>query len=297
MIYRIMFARPTAIVPGPIRYKCSIGWRDKPVVPIYSYQWNDRRQNGHEDWGLPKYDGSYGGLQIAWRTKPTIEQARWIESGTFSTKSMNCEQQLPGTTYNEDLDAEIFHYICRRGSYPVQVINRAGVKIAAIQGIALMSTCKQILAECRPVMYSENTFVFDTRGQDSYTHHRGVHAHDAFDRSPHQVPGLPREDGTISQRNTDRAIAHMFDKDARHQPFMSRDPLAKFFRHIGRENASAITKVIIEGFFQTSEQNERYKYNRPIGFGRILPIHATILKNVCPNLRKLTLHTGHNNSL
>ena len=35
----------------------------------------------------------------------------------------------------------------------------------------------------------------------------------------------------------------------------------------------------------------------PIGFCCILPIHATILKNVCPNLRKLTLHTGYNNSL
>ena len=101
MIYRILFARPTAIVPGPNRYKCSNGWCDKPVVPIYSYQWNDRRQNGHEGWGLPKYDSSYGGLQIAWSTKPSTEQARCIEAGTFSTNSMKSEQNLPGTTYNE----------------------------------------------------------------------------------------------------------------------------------------------------------------------------------------------------
>ncbi|PVH77441.1 hypothetical protein DL98DRAFT_364239, partial [Cadophora sp. DSE1049] len=171
------------------------------------------------------------------------------------------------------------------------------VKIAHIQGIALMGTCKQILSECRAVFYGENAFVFDTRGQDPYPHHRGVHAHDAFERAPHQIPGLPRDDGTINQRNTDRALTHIFDKNARHQPFMSRDPLVKFFRQIGPENACAITKVIIEGFFRTAEENERCRYQRPIGFGRILPIHATILKNVCPNFRKLTLHQGHNNSL
>ena len=162
-----------------------------------------------------------------------------------------------------------------------------------------MGTCKQILAECHSVMYGEYTFFFDTRGQDPYTHHRGVHAHGAFDRPPHQVPGLPRADGSISQHNTDRAIAHMIDKDAWHLPFKSRDPLEKFFRHISRENASAIHKVIIEGLSRISEQNERYQYNRPlpIGFCCILPIHATILKNVFTNLRKLTLHTGYNNSL
>ncbi|KAH7395450.1 hypothetical protein BKA64DRAFT_754168 [Cadophora sp. MPI-SDFR-AT-0126] len=297
IIYRILFHRPTAIVPGPIRYKCSIGWRNKPVVPIYSYQWNDRRQNGYEERSLPKYDGSYDNLQISWRSRPTTRQARLVETGVVSTNSLNEEQELPGRTYNEDLDAQVSHYICRRGSYPVQIINRTVVKIAGIQGISLLGTCKQILSECRAVLYGENTFVFDTRGQDPYTHHRGIHAHDAFERFRHQVPGLPRENGFISQRNTDQAIIRMFDKNARHQSFMSRDPLTKFFRTIGRESAQTITKVIIEGFFRTAEEIERYKHKRPLGFGRILPIYTTILKNVCLNLRKLTLHQGYNNAL
>ncbi|KAK0101792.1 hypothetical protein ONS95_006942 [Cadophora gregata] len=247
------------------------------LVPV-----DDRRQNGHEEWGLPKYDGSYGGLQIAWRRRPTPEQAKLIEAGTFSTSSVNEEQQLPGMSYNEELDAEVVQYVCRRGTYSVQVINRAMVKIAGIQGISLMSSWKQILPEYRAVFYGENTFVFDTRGQDPYTHHRGVHASDAFKRYSHQCPGLPLADGTVSHRNTERSITHMFDKDARHQSFISRDPLKKFFRETSQENASAISKVIIKGYFRPVEENERSKYKRPLGFGRILPMHATILKKSVP---------------
>ncbi|KAG4436496.1 hypothetical protein IFR05_008037 [Cadophora sp. M221] len=181
MIYRILFLRPVAIVPGPVRYKCSIGWRHKPVVPIYSYQWDHLRQNGHEEFGLPKYDGSYCGLQIAWRSKPTLVQERMTTADNFLTSTLNSEERLPTTTYNEDLRAE------------------------------------QLLEECRAVLYGENTFNFDTRGQFPYTHHRGIHAHDTFDKAPHQIPGLPREDGTVTQCNIDRAIGHMFDKDVRQQ--------------------------------------------------------------------------------
>ncbi|KAH7370181.1 hypothetical protein BKA65DRAFT_544905 [Rhexocercosporidium sp. MPI-PUGE-AT-0058] len=245
------------------------------------------------------------------RTSGTIHAKENISSSAFqnmmalmmvcrspgATSILNSEEALPFTTYNEDVEAQVTHYVCRRGSYPVQIMNRAVVKVSGIQGIALLSTCKQILEECRAVLYGENTFDFDTRGQSPFTHHRGVHAHDAFDRTPHQIPGLPREDGTVSQRNPHRAITHMFEKDARHQPFMERDPPTKFFRKIGRQNASAITSVIVEGFFRTAEESERYNYQRPIGFSRILPIYATILRNACPHHRKITIHQGSNNEL
>jgi hypothetical protein len=70
-----------------------------------------------------------------------------------------------------------------------------------------------------------------------------------------------------------------------------------FMRKIGRENASKLTRVKFEGFICAAENNSRYKFNRLIGLARLLPIYTTILNNVCADLRKLVLHSGHNNAL
>jgi hypothetical protein len=60
--------------------------------------------------------------------------------------------------------------------------------------------------------------------------------------------------------------------------------------HIGRVNASFITKVAIEDFFRAAEKDLRYRDNRPSGLARILPIQTAILNNACPAFTELTLH-------
>ena len=298
MILRKLLVRPVAIVPGPVHYKCSIGWRDKPVVPWYRYQWDDRRQQGHEEYGLPTYSGDDNYLQIAWRSKPTDEQLQQIELGNLEGNQLNGELRLLAESWDDELQANVNHYVCYRGEFGSQIINRAVIVTSGLHGLSILRTSKRLNAEGIPLLYGENTFVFDTRGKSPYTHHRGIHAHDAFAANTHHIPGFPNRDGRPATRNQiARALNLMFDKDIFHGSFSHRDPMMIFMRKIGRANASKLTSVKIEGFFRTAEINPIYKFNRPIGLSRLLPIYATILHHVCPNLRKLVLHQGHNNGL
>ncbi|KAN0102283.1 hypothetical protein V8E51_012793 [Hyaloscypha variabilis] len=297
IILRQSLVRPVAIVPGPVHYKLSIGWRDKPVLPWYRYQWNDRRQQGFEEYGLPSYNGETQHLQIAWRTKPTVEQHREIEQGNAEGNDLNNELRLLDSTWDSEIQAQVGHYVCQRGEFGPQIINRAVILTSGIQGINLLRTCKQLHKEGTSLLYGENTFVFDTRGKSPYTHHRGIHAHDVFNANTHHIPGYPNPNGRPASRNQiARAIDMMFNKGIFHGSFSYRDPMMVFMRKIGRENASKLTSVKVEGFFRTAENNPRYKSNRPVGLARLLPIYMTIL-NVCPNLRKLVVHQGHNNAL
>ncbi|KAH6721635.1 hypothetical protein BKA61DRAFT_700372 [Leptodontidium sp. MPI-SDFR-AT-0119] len=297
LIYRIPFRRPTAIAPSDIRYK----FGKKPTLSIYSYQWNNLRQDGHGESFLPKYDGSHADVNVAWRSKATLEQSRAIGAGKYKKCASTGERELSHTTYKEDIDAKVKHYVYQAGDSPAQVVNRAVVSVTGIQGVALLGTCKQLLEECRVVLYGENTFAFNTcgpRGQVPYKDSLGLHAYDAFQDRPHEIPGLKtiqtKRSGGMTQGRINHAINIMFDKDTTHQPqpFMARDPLIKFFRNIGPSSASHVTSVILEGHFRTAD-NTRKSRQRPISFRRTLPIHSTILKNVCPKLRKLVLSQAY----
>ncbi|KUJ10922.1 uncharacterized protein LY89DRAFT_759898 [Mollisia scopiformis] len=295
-ILRHLLYRPIAILPGPVRVKCSIGFRHSPVVAIYSYQWDDRRQRGHDPFGLPTYDGSLQGVQFAWRSKPTKEQLDLINSSAIVTNRLNSDERLDMTTFDEELGADVLHYVLRRGNNPIRIINRAVIRTCGLQP-QILHTCKQLYTEGCQILYSENTFVFDTRGQSPYTHHCGVHGHDAFDKAAWQIPSLPNNGRPQSPYHMNNALDYMFEKEKFHQPFMQRDPMSTFFRAIGRNNASMLTSVKLEGYMRTAETNPQYQTERPISFARILPIHATILRNICPNLRKLTIHQGANDEL
>lgn len=186
----------------------------------------------------------------------------------------------------------------QRGQFGPQIVNQACILTSGIQGLGVLGSCKQLNIERTDLLYGENKFGFDTRGKSPYTHHRGIHAHDVFDQNTHHIPGYPNRDGRPATRNQiQRAIDMIFNRDIFHGPFAHRDPMMVFMRKIGRENASQLTNVQIHGFFRTAENNPRYKFDRPIGLARILPIYTTILSNVCPNLRKLVLEQGSNNAL
>ncbi|KAE8445536.1 hypothetical protein EG329_013299 [Mollisiaceae sp. DMI_Dod_QoI] len=129
----------------------------------------------------------------------------------MTASTMNGDLSIDMATYDEQLQAYVSHYLLRRGNYPICVINRASVITFGLQ-TSILRTCKQLCEEGRKILYAENSFVFDTRGNHPYTHHRGVHEHDAFNKA-------------------------------------------------------------------------------------ILPIHTTILRDVCLNLRKLIIHQGDNDDL
>jgi hypothetical protein len=100
------------------------------------------------------------------------------------------------------------------------------------------------------LLYLGNIFVFYTRGKDPYTHHRGIHSHDVFNKNTHLISGFPNRDGRPATSNqTSRAIDAMFDKDIFHGLFSHRDPMMVFMRKIGRENASNLISIKMEGFF------------------------------------------------
>lgn len=78
---------------------------------------------------------------------------------------------------------------------------------------------------------------------------------------------------------------------------MERDPISKFFHTIRRANTSSLTNITLKGNFKTAGKRPDRHSERAMGFARILPIYATILRNVYPNLRKLTITHGTENAI
>jgi hypothetical protein len=295
MILRILFVRPNKIVPGPVRYAMKICYRDTNLN-IYSYVWGARRQSMYDEHNLPHYDGASERVTKEWATNATDAQLAMIENGEIEVDARG-ECKLP-KTFDPDLNANVNHYVCRRGAYPTKIVNKAGVYTTGILGVDILSTCKRFHLEGAPLLYGENKFDFDTRGQSPFTHRRGVHEYDSLDNDRYLVPGLANDDGTPQARHqTLNAMNRMFDYRSMHQPFMRRDPLATFLRTIGRTNSSYITDITIEGYFKTSEHDWRFRNNRPITFAHILPIHSTMLKHATPSLTKLAIYQGYNNAL
>ena len=250
----------------------------------------------YEEYNLPNYDGTPQNIQIYWTSKPTEEQRTMIQDQNREVSGYHVEHKLRDF-YNEELDTEVQPYMFKRGDFPTQIINRAIVETTGIYGINALQTCKQIHSEAREILYSENTFVFNTRGTAPFTHHRGVHEHDTLSSSHNLIPGLANADGTPASGGQIRwAIDRMFQQGA-HPKFIFRDPLTKFFSEIGRTNASLISKAKIEGYFKTAEDHWRFRNERPVGLARILSIHTTVLSQVCHDLRELTIHVGSNNEL
>jgi hypothetical protein len=210
---------------------------------------------------------------------------------------LNDEIQI-SSTYDFELDSQVSSYLLKRGNFEPQIINRAVVSTIGIQGINVLRTCRQIYKEASNVLYGSNTFVFDTRYQYPFTHHRGVHDHDKFDKTPQWIPGLAHANGTPqTRRQIEKGIDRMFDEDMPKRKFIYCDPLTKFFLTIGRANASKITEVKIEGHFKTAENHWQYRENRPIGFACLLSIHTAVFTNVCSDLKELALHQGTNDQL
>ncbi|KAF4631158.1 hypothetical protein G7Y89_g6973 [Cudoniella acicularis] len=293
-IWHILFKRPLGIVLTLVHYKLSICYR-RTTLAVYSYVWQTNRQRQYEDYYLPSYDNkSIKWKTIRFATTPTEEQKALIERGEFGV-----EGKLP-KYIDEKRGIEVTPHVNRRPGVDVKVVNHVLVATTGIWGVDMLCTSKQFAKECEEVLYGENTFVFDTRGNAPFTHHHDIHDHDAFNKLPNHIPGLHYKDGTpVSYYQEKSAIDKMFDKSdgAFHYKFIYRDPLTKFCHTIDRENTALLRQVQIEGNFRTAENHWAYKHSCPIGFARLLPIRNTVLKHCCPNLREVILVNGSNNEL
>jgi hypothetical protein len=300
MIWRLLLRRRGTILPGNVHY-CTISSRkagDHYYVNIehyhrkYKYQWNELHQKVKESrsdgrWWVgyePEYHGgSYGtGYQtmiLTIPTEPTFGQAEAIARG---------ENSLP-FTFEKELGTQIGCDFVRRGKAGesgVQVINRVQVHLPRLEGVGLLQVCKQTLEECSQILYGENRFAFITSsGRPLNEQH--AHKHDELEHFPHWIPGIPKKNGASqSQRQIAKAIDRMFKQDTFRPKFVARDPMLAFFRRIGRNNTSLLTKIEIEGCMKTDYNffPEKFSETEPLGFARILPILTTVLKNACPNL-------------
>jgi hypothetical protein len=183
--------------------------------------------------------------------------------------------------------------VFKHGNGAVEAVHQKKVAVPGFNSLEILRTCKQISGEAAQVLYGENYFVFDTRGNAADPSRSfGERERGEFEALRYRIPGLEdRWGNSPSQGQVKRAIERLFDKKSYLPKFAFEDPLMRFFYEIGRENAKRLTKVKIEGHLNTRFRDETDR--RPAGLGRVLPIYTLVLKDVCKDLRSLTLHMGY----
>lgn len=271
----------------------NVSWKSK----VYGYQWDSQRQSAYEQENLPQLDGKLQPLTITRQRVPSKQERMMIESGDMVIDAATGKLRLD-CYHDEDIGASVTPYVHQRSENGTVIVERAEVNTTCIQGTSLLRTCKQVNKEASRILYGENTFVFDTRGHQPFTHEFGVHPHDAFGTYPADIPGLPNKNGSPrTHSQISYAMHKLFDRYAnppvKHPAFIYRDPLTNFLGRIGTKNASYIASVKIEGIFKTVERRPKQLGPAPIGFSGLLThVYPTVLSRACPNLTNLTLHQG-----
>jgi len=324
-IWRVLFERPIGLVPGEVRYEVKrlLGvdknGQEKYKVyklSLYSYQWESNRQIYSEATPLPQYDGRTQSVLFTWTTMPTEKQLHLIEGEHYDTT-----YSMPHLEpyFHSGLQSEVTPYIHHRGEGGekiTQIVNRALLKVTALLGIGVLQTCRQIQEEATEILYSTNTFVFDTEGRHPLprpvdkVNTRVVEAekrnfHGMTRREIKQVKKPPNQELAVDFQSSKTnqslvstqqpsasdeqraaiAVKLMFDD----RPESLRGtPMTTFLGRIGQRNASAIRRVRLEGLPRKGEVLHDGSRHPP-SFSSILQTYALILKNACVNLRELTL--------
>lgn len=208
---------------------------------------------------------------ISWTTNPTREQHELIKKGvtTFETHD------------SSDPTRKIQCSVHHRDGFGAQIINRAEVDIDRFgRAVNIMRVCKQAEEECAEILYGENMYQFYVCGSTFELD---------LQKMPWRIPGFKTKEGNVSDRTeVSNAIEKLFDLDCYHPPIISKDRLIRFIAYIGRKNASLLRSINIIGDFKTKTRiDEKDSF---LGFGTLLPTYTLIINEVCPSLRKLTLH-------
>lgn len=107
-------------------------------------------------------------------------------------------------------------------------------------------------------------------------------------KTPWDVPGFPLFEESPSKATISTAVEKLFDLECYQPAFVAKDPFIRFMAYIGRKNASLLRDIKFVGEF--IDILPTHKRNLHLGFGAILPTYTLIIAEVCPRLRKLTLH-------
>ncbi|TGO52944.1 hypothetical protein BCON_0132g00110 [Botryotinia convoluta] len=288
-ILRELLVPQTHIMPVIIREKG--GWAEPPILH-YRYQWSEARQEEYELHRLPQHM-EHKPVQIFWAATPTKQEARLIEAGY---------NQLTTITKT---GRKIQGFLHDRKGYGVQVIHRSRITLTAISGVAILRSCKCLNKLGVAVLYGENSFLFDTRGSPSFTGPQSVVTMDQLSHDFDEIPGHRRKDGTMP---TAEQISHSIDmifqqdqgklkfaykdleRNEQKSKFIYQDPFTRFLMEIGRNNASRLTKIVIQGKFNWIIGKWQYTKSIPVELHDLLPIYTIILKEVCENIHTLILH-------
>ncbi|KAF7898840.1 uncharacterized protein EAF01_008053 [Botrytis porri] len=272
-IWRLIFVRPVAIVPR-IRKREYLfatgseaeGHKHCRYQRKYSYSWVQAQAPAPETY----FGGNTISREIAWTTNPTREQLKLIQSGgeEFTINdSPESGQQIKCAVHHRD-------------GYGPQVINKAGFELHPFgRCVSIMRVCKQIEQECTVILYRENKYEFDIA--DCHRMHQL--------KTPWNVPGFPLFEESPSKATISLAVEKLFDLECYQPAFIAKDPFVRFMAYIGRKNASILRDIRFDGVF-TLTLGTRGERNSALGFGAILPMYTLIIAEVCPKIRKLTLH-------
>lgn len=274
-IYEELLQRTCFIEPGVVQY-------DREVN--YELQ-HHKRYSYH-------YEGSWkmvyppGILPPAWNPQPMKTYHGWTSKATPQQVAMieapdNKDPLRLPDTFNYEHGIPVEHFVYNRGSYGYDILNRMYINIVRISSVKMIRTCKQIEAEATEILYGRNTFCFDTSyGYDS-DFPTGFHSQTDFEEAPHRIPGGWCRDGKPpSPLQTKIALDRLFDKQVYQPRLLRRDPVIRFFRQIGKKNASMVRNLNIAGYFKTT----------PVSFTNLLSIYTLVINDVCLNLNKVVLH-------
>lgn len=119
-----------------------------------------------------------------------------------------------------------------------------------------------------------------------------------------QIPGISRHGHTISGNQTSMTIqrifnpSYFFPRDFRESCKIVRwDPLFHFFNRIGIKNASRLTRIKLEGEFQSympePDMEDYLQDSKYLDFPDFLRCYITIINGIGCNIRSLTLHASN----
>ncbi|KAF7940575.1 uncharacterized protein EAE98_000702 [Botrytis deweyae] len=270
-IWRLILLRPVAIVPRVrkreylfatgsqaeghkhcrFQRKYSYGWAQAPIPETY-------------------VDGNTIVQEIAWTTNPTREELKLIQSGVKNFTIDDFAE--PG----RQIKCTVHH----RDGFGPQIIKKTEFQIHPFgRSVSITRVCKQMEQECTVILYGENKYEFNV--SDCHRMHQL--------KTPWDVPGFPLFEELPSKATISIAIDKLFDLECFQPAFIAEDPFVRFMAYIGRKNSSLLRDIKFDGGF-TFTPKTRGERSPALGFGAILPMYTLIIAEICPKLRKLTLH-------
>ncbi|KAF7922321.1 uncharacterized protein EAE97_011063 [Botrytis byssoidea] len=270
-IWRLILLRPVAIMPRVRKRKYLFatgsqaeGHKHCRFQRRFSYDWAQ----------APAPETFFGGntisREIAWTTDPTREELKLIQGGVKKFTIGNFPEPGQQTKW------AVHH----RDGFGPQIIKKTEFQLHPFgRSVSIVRVCKQMEQECTKILYGENKYEFDV--SDCHRMHQL--------KNPWDVSGFPLFEELLSKATISNAVEKLFDLECYQPAFIAKDPLIRFMAYIGLKNSSLLRDIKFDGGF-TLTLKPPGERNPSLGFGAILPMYTIIIAEVCPKLRKLTLH-------